>query len=110
MTANNDGQKTDREEIERRIVNLRLVENVRLLALPVAAASAAVGIAFPVVFGVGAGIAALALGAGEFFARGQRKILDEEIERFKTRYGAEGAEITKLSSSANTLTVTGPSG
>jgi hypothetical protein len=101
-------QTDERAHIEQRLSRLRLVENVRRLALPIAAGSAVIGVFIPPVFPIGAGIAAAALGVGEFYMRAQRKALGEEIKTFEDRYGTkEGAT---LSSSANRITVGGPSG
>jgi hypothetical protein len=102
-------QSTARGEIESRISWLKRLHAAKYAALPLVAIGAGAGLFIPVAFPAIAGTTAALVGAAEIFSRNQRKILQEEIKAYKDRFNASEKEITALSSSANTVTVSGPS-
>ncbi len=102
-------KSTARGEIESRISWLKRLHAAKYAALPLVAVGAGAGLFIPIAFPAIAGTTAVLVGAAEIFSRNQRKVLQGEIEAYKNRFDASQNEITALSSSANTVTVSGSS-
>ena len=100
-------QDIARQEIERQLARLEIVQFVRRVALPAAAGGAVAGIFLSPVFPIVAITAAVATAAGEAYARSQRQRLDEKIAQYGEQYGANTAD---LSSAAHRLTIGGSAG
>jgi hypothetical protein len=105
-----DEPASSRREVERGISRLKVVNSIRYIGLPVAALSAVAAattasIAFPIV----AGGAAAAIGVGEFLARRERAKLDARLRDLEARHILGHEEVEKFLSTANSVTVAGPS-
>lgn len=111
MTENSTLElETSRDDVQRSLARLRLVNGLRYVSLPVAAIAAGVSattapIAFPLV----AAAAAAAVGIGEFFARKERAQLDAHLRDLEARHAVGSEELKNISSTANTFTVAGSS-
>jgi len=105
-----DEAASSRLEVERGISRLKVVDRIRYVGLPVAAVSAVAAattasIAFPIV----AGVAATAIGVGEFLARRERAKLDARLQDLEARHILGHEEVEKFFSTANSITVAGSS-
>jgi hypothetical protein len=114
MTDNASRERNEaarsRLEVERSISRLKVVNWVRIAALPFAAFSAAVAAATaPIAFPIGAGVAAAAIVVGEFLARRERAKLDMRLRDLEARHLLGHEEVEKFLSTANSMTVAGPS-
>src|SRR5437588_13054806 len=102
--------KGSRDEVERSLTRLKVVNGLRYVSLPVAAIAAGISattapIAFPLV----AVVTAAAVGIGEFLARKERAQLDLHLRDLEARNAVGPEELKNISSAANTFTVAGSS-
>jgi hypothetical protein len=100
---------TSRREVERSISRLKVVNGVRIAALPFAAFSAAVAaVTTPIAFPIGAGVAAAAVGIGGFLARRERAKLVASLRDLEARHILNHEEAEQFLATANSMTIAGP--
>jgi tRNA1(Val) A37 N6-methylase TrmN6 len=90
---------------------LKIVNRLRYASLPVAVllAGFAAATTAPIIFAIGAGVAAVALGLSELYARRVRVDLDARLRDLEARNVLHPDEVKKIFSTANTATVPGSS-
>jgi hypothetical protein len=99
-----------KNEINKHINSLKLVDAARSAALPLAAIGAGAGFLAPVAFPVIAGLAGVMIVAAQAFSRHERNIIEREITDFKIRFPSASIDAATMTSSANNITVGRSSG
>jgi hypothetical protein len=100
----------DRLEIKRALGRLKTLSFLSYGSLPVAALAAGVAASTaPITFPVVAGVAAAAVGLGEFLARRERRELTDRLNKLKNQRVLDATEVANISSTANTFTIAGSS-
>jgi hypothetical protein len=99
-----------RLEIKHAMSRLEAVNWLRYGSLPIAAiAAGAAATTSPIAFPIVAGVAAAAVGVGQFFARRERAELDKRLRDLEARHVLRPEEVQKIRSTANNFTVAGSS-
>jgi len=98
-----------RKEIESRIARLNWVSKAKSAALPGLAIGAGVGLIDPIAFVAVTAFIGLFFVAADFFSRKEKEIIGQELKDFEARSDISNLEIESLTSSANNVTVNGPS-